>query len=248
MLQPGSCLLEPLDQVIAGAENEYNTATPNGTNAQPVKSSPSYLHITSQHARSNFSSKIGLTRIELTRIGSRRSEVSMNKLRPLCGAAALTFLLSAVSLLAQSTSATAPAGGTIATPPRTPRARSVQQQPCWQQAGISQSAMQQRRQIEESTRSQVQSVCSDSSLSSQQKREKIRQLREQARQQVEGLVSASQQQALRACQQERAGARGGHVGGAHPGGGGMDPCGELASGKATPQPTVPEPAPEPEQK
>jgi hypothetical protein len=169
----------------------------------------------------------------------------MTTLRPLCCAAALTLLLSAVSLLAQSTSGTAPAGGTIATPARTPRARSVQQQPCWQQAGISQSAMQQRRQIEESTRSQVQSVCSDSSLSVQQKREEIRQLREQARQQIEGLISPSQQEALKACQQERAGARGGHV---HPGGGGMGPCGELAPGKATPQPTVPEPAPEPEQK
>jgi hypothetical protein len=171
----------------------------------------------------------------------------MPKLRPRCCAAALTFLLSASSLWAQSPSATAPAGGTIATPPRTPRARSVQQQPCWQQAGISQSAMQQRRQIEESTRSQVQSVCSDSSLSVQQKREKIRQLREQAHQQMEGLISPSQQQGLKACQQERAGARGGH-GGGHPGGGGAGPCGELASGKGTLQPTGPEREPEPDQK
>ena len=172
----------------------------------------------------------------------------MTRLRPLCGAIALAFLLSAASLFAQSTGATTPTGGTVATPPRTPRARSVQQQPCWQQAGISPSAMQQRRQIEESTRSQVQSICSDSSLSVQQKREKIRQLREQAHQQVEGLISPSQQEALKACQQERAAARGGQAGGAHPGGGGVGPCGEPDSGKATPQPTAPEPAPEPERK
>jgi hypothetical protein len=106
--------------------------------------------------------------------------------------------------------------------------------------------MQQRRQIEESTHGQVQSVCSDSSLSPQQKREKIRQLREQAHQQVEGLISASQQQALRACQQERAAARGVHAGGMHSGN--AVPCGELPSGKGTGQPATPEPETEPEQK
>jgi hypothetical protein len=108
--------------------------------------------------------------------------------------------------------------------------------------------MQQRRQIERTTHAQVQSVCADSSLSPQQKHEKIRQLHEQTRQQVEGLISPAQQQALRACQQERSAAHGGHIGGGHHGGGGSGPCGELASGKGSaPQPEA-EPEHEPEQK
>jgi hypothetical protein len=120
----------------------------------------------------------------------------------------------------------------------------VRQQPCWQQAGISQSAIHERRQIEESTRSQVQSVCGESGLSPQQKREKIRQIREQAHQQMERLISPAQQESLRACQQERSEAHGGHIGGVHHGGGGSGPCGELAPGTGTAHPMEPEPEPE----
>jgi hypothetical protein len=35
ILQAGSCLPEPLDQVIAVAKNEYNTWARNGTNLWP---------------------------------------------------------------------------------------------------------------------------------------------------------------------------------------------------------------------
>ena len=166
----------------------------------------------------------------------------MTRLRLLNWALVLLFSvgigsLPAPTLLAQT-----------AAPVRVPPAQHARQQPCWQQVGISHSAMQQRRQIERSTHAQVQSVCADSSLSLQQKHEKIRQLREQARLQVEGLVSPSQQQALRACQQERSVAHGGHIGGVHHGGGDSGPCGELAFGKgSTPQPEA-EPEHEPEQK
>jgi hypothetical protein len=166
----------------------------------------------------------------------------MTRLRLLNWALVLLFSvgigsLPAPTLLAQT-----------AAPVRVPPALHARQQPCWQQVGISHSAMQQRRQIERSTHAQVQSVCADSSLSPQQKHEKIRQLREQARLQVEGLVSPSQQQALRACQQERSVAHGGHIGGVHHGGGDSGPCGELAFGKgSTPQPEA-EPEHEPEQK
>ena len=170
-----------------------------------------------------------------------RMTTTMIKLRLLNWALVLLFSvgissLPAPTLLAQT-----------AAPLRVPPALRARQQPCWQQAGISQSAMQQRRQIEESTRAQIQSVCSDSSLTPQQKREKIRQLHEQTRQQVEGLISPAQQQALRACQQERSAAHGGRIGGVHHGGGGSGPCGELASGKGiAPQPEA-EPEHEPEQ-
>src|SRR5262249_29476879 len=47
-------------------------------------------------------------------------------------------------------------------------------EPCWEQAGISKSVMEQRRSIQESTRSRVREVCSEPNLSEQQKREKIR--------------------------------------------------------------------------
>jgi hypothetical protein len=169
----------------------------------------------------------------------------MTKLKNLAYTVALAFLLSASSLLAQTPKGTLPQG-TTATPTKAPGVWRAHQQPCWQQAGISQSAIQQRKQVEESTRSQVQAVCSDSSLSPQQKREKIRQLHEQAHHQIEGLISPSQQEALKACQQERSGVHGGH-GGVHAGGG-VGPCGEPVPGKGTARSTNPEPEPEPEQK
>jgi hypothetical protein len=61
------------------------------------------------------------------------------------------------------------------------------------------------------------------------------------------LISPAQQQALRACQQERAAAHPGHVGGAPHGGGASGPCGEITSGKGGAQQPEPdtETAPEP---
>ena len=54
------------------------------------------------------------------------------------------------------------------------RMQAAHVKPCWEVAGISKSAIAERRRIEQETRSQVQSVCNDSSLNEQQKREKIR--------------------------------------------------------------------------
>jgi hypothetical protein len=169
-----------------------------------------------------------------------RMTVTMTRLRLLNCGLALLFCVGASLLLAPTLHAQTAAPGRVPPPVR------PHQQPCWQQAGISQSAIQQRKQIEESTRAQIQAVCNDPSLTSQQRREKIHQIREQTRQQLEGLISPAQQQALRACQQERAATHGAHVGGAPHGGGAPGPCGELASGKGNGQ--QPEPGPEPEQK
>src|SRR5439155_20531286 len=44
--------------------------------------------------------------------------------------------------------------------------------PCWEVAGISKSAIADRRRIEQENRSQVQSVCNDSSLNEQQEARK----------------------------------------------------------------------------
>jgi len=118
------------------------------------------------------------------------------------------------------------------------RMQAAHVKPCWEVAGISKSAIADRRRIEQENRSQVQSVCNDSSLNEQQKREKIREIRQQSHQQIEGLVSPQQQEALKACQKERAAARGGGSAG-HGAGGihrGEGPCGEMTA----PKPAEPE--------
>ena len=101
--------------------------------------------------------------------------------------------------------------------------------PCLQEAGISKSAMEQSRQIERNTQTEIQSVCNDSSLTPEQKREKIRQLHQQAHQQMEGLITPQQREALKACQHQRAAGHPPHPGppGRHPGGS-HGPCGEIA--------------------
>ncbi|MBA3913379.1 MAG: hypothetical protein H0X25_05895 [Acidobacteriales bacterium] len=76
-------------------------------------------------------------------------------------------------------------------------------EPCWKQVGISQSVNQERKQIEETTRSQMESVCHNNSISTQQKQQEIQKLREQSRQKIQSLVGAQQEQALRACREQR---------------------------------------------
>jgi hypothetical protein len=76
-------------------------------------------------------------------------------------------------------------------------------EPCWKQVGISQSINQERKQIEESTHSQMEAVCHNSSLSAQQKEQQLQQLRTQSRQKIASLVGAQQEQALRACREQR---------------------------------------------
>jgi Spy/CpxP family protein refolding chaperone len=114
--------------------------------------------------------------------------------------------------------------------------------PCWKQAGISQSAMQQERQIQQNTRSQVEAVCANSSLSPQQKHEQIRQIHEQARRQMESIITPQQHQALESCRAQRGEGRN-HMGGMRHGAGG-GPCGEMPmgnqGGSTTPPPTPPQ--------
>jgi hypothetical protein len=107
-----------------------------------------------------------------------------------------------------------------------------QQEPCWEVAGVSKSAMQQRRAISQRARQEVEGVCANSALSIQQKRQEIQQLRQRERQEIEATITPAQQEAMRSCQEQR------HPvasGGGHVGGGG--PCGEMPVGhKANPQP------------
>src|SRR5215831_12260030 len=117
------------------------------------------------------------------------------------------------------------------------------QAPCWEVAGISKSAMEQRRAIQERTRSEVEAVCSDPSLSQQERQQRIRQIHEQAKQELDALTTPQQMEELKSCQMSRN--HGGiHPGAGHPSTGGHGPCGDLPS-KSIPNPP-PGNKPEPE--
>lgn len=122
------------------------------------------------------------------------------------------FLFSSVALVAQSSNP----------PSSTPPAR---REPCWRQAGITQSIMQQRQQIERDAHSQIAAVCENSSLTPQQKQQQAREIHEQAQQKVNAVITPEQQNTLHACQQQRSGNRPNE--GRRPGGAG--PCGNFAA-------------------
>jgi len=142
---------------------------------------------------------------------------------------AFVMLLSAGLLFAQSTpsSSTPQSGGS--------GSRRSQGRPCWQQAGVSQSVMQQHRSLEQNTRAEMESVCADSSLSQQQKHQKIQQIHAQARQQMQGLMTPQQEEALKSCRAQRGegGGEGGREGGRGGQHGGGNPCGGQASGSGS---------------
>jgi hypothetical protein len=102
-----------------------------------------------------------------------------------------------------------------------PRAK---KEPCWEVAGVTKAAMQERRSISRQARQEVEAVCSNSSLSMQQKRTEIQQIRARERQQIDAIITPAQREAMRSCQESRGG---GHGGGGHLGGG---PCGEMSTG------------------
>ena len=111
------------------------------------------------------------------------------------------------------------------------------QEPCWQVAGISKQAMDQKRAIEENAKSQVAEVCADTSLQQQQKTERIREIHQQTKEQADSLITPQQQEAMKECSASRskaapAGAAPARV--SHPTGGG--PCGEMPSSPAPPKP------------
>ena len=108
-----------------------------------------------------------------------------------------------------------------------PRNR-TRREPCWQVAGIPRGAMRQARTVRLQAREEIEAVCANSSLTLKQKHEQIRGIHQREKQQVEALISPQQEQALRACRQERGLGR--QEGG---GGRGMGPCGELPRGKKT---------------
>lgn len=109
-------------------------------------------------------------------------------------------------------------------PGTTPLPRATKKEPCWQVAGVSKAAMQERRALTRQTRQEVEAVCANSTLSLQQKRLQIQQIHQRERQQLDSIITPAQREAMRSCQASRGG--GGHVGGGRGGG----PC-ELTGGK-----------------
>jgi hypothetical protein len=99
----------------------------------------------------------------------------------------------------------------------------TKKEPCWQQAGVSRSALEQRHQIAAQMHQQIESVCHNSSLTAQQRHQQIQQIREQAQSRMSGLVSPSQMQSIKSCRAQR----GESVGGGMHHGSGMGPCGEM---------------------
>lgn len=114
------------------------------------------------------------------------------------------------------------------------------QEPCWQVAGISKGAMQERQAIQQRTRSEVEAVCAEAGLTPQQRQQKIQQIRQQSKAELDALVSPLQMEELKSCQMSRN--HGGAHGGAHPGAG-HGPCGELPA-KGGPKPPPPGSKPE----
>ncbi|MGA2018983.1 MAG: hypothetical protein ABSH02_00215 [Candidatus Sulfotelmatobacter sp.] len=133
--------------------------------------------------------------------------------------AVVTVLFSCGTLLAQN-GAPPSAGNPPSSAPGQTR-----QEPCWRQAGISRTVMEEHRSIETDAHSQLASVCENSSLTPQEKQHQVREIRQQAQQKIDALITPEQQSALHSCQQQRAAgsANGGH----HHGGAG--PCGNFAA-------------------
>jgi hypothetical protein len=127
-------------------------------------------------------------------------------------------------------------------PPVGVRPRAPRQEPCWEVAGVSKSAIEERQTIYRQTRQEVEAVCANSSLSIQQKRQQIQQIRQRQRQEIDAIITPAQREAIRACQEQRGHGGGGHVGGGH----GRGPCGEMLVPQQ-PNPQQPNPQkPDPE--
>jgi len=220
-----ACLPEPLDRVIAGADS-------NITQGLAITARPRLSPRTARRFDNNRSDISQQLFFILLKSGLAHRKFLMAELKPLGYASALVVLLSASSLLAQTTTTAQPSTsspGITTQTTRNPRIRGARQRPCWQR-----SAFPSRRSSGDNRLKRLpaprcrRSVCHDSSLSPQQKREKIRQLREQARNEAEALLTPQQQEALRACREQHVAGRG-RRGGIHRGGAG--PCGEMPSNK-----------------
>jgi uncharacterized protein HemX len=105
-----------------------------------------------------------------------------------------------------SAQATRPAPMTKMATPATQKTNSstAKQQPCWEAAGISKAAMDERRSILESKRAEVEAVCTQAGLTDQQKMEQIREINQATKQKLAGLITPEQEEKLKACNKAHA--------------------------------------------
>jgi Spy/CpxP family protein refolding chaperone len=111
--------------------------------------------------------------------------------------ATLTFCFAACTMAANAQDNPPPTPA----PPPPPRAH---QEPCWRQAGIDRSVMEQHRTIDRDAHAQINAVCGNSSLTPQQKQEQARAIKRQAKEKMDALLTPDQAKSLQACQGARA--------------------------------------------
>ncbi len=101
---------------------------------------------------------------------------------------------------------------------------------CFKQAGISQSTMEQIKDLHQKMHQQAVDVCQNTSLSADQKREQLKQLHEQTHSQTMSLLSPEQQQKIKQCHggkmEEHEGRMAGKGHGMH-----GDPCAHILAHK-----------------
>lgn len=140
-------------------------------------------------------------------------------------AALMVLVLTPGLLLAQGQPSAAPPSEAPA--PGAQADRRGMEPPCFKQAGVSDETWQKIMGIHKATHEQVVSICENTSLSASQKRDQIRQARRQTQQQVHDLLTPQQQDAVKACRQQRRSNRKemGRMRGMRRGGG--DPCARI---------------------
>ena len=113
-----------------------------------------------------------------------------------------------------------------------------QQPPCYEVAGVSKAAIEERQNVVRSANAQVEVVCANISLTPQQRAQEIRQIRQQQRAQMNAIITPQQQEAINACNKAR---HPNPVASAPHSGPARGPCGELlppvGSPTQHPQPT-----------
>ena len=121
------------------------------------------------------------------------------------------------------------------------RVPAPQQPPCYEVAGVSKAAIEERQNVVRSANARVQAVCANASLTPQQRVQEIRQIRQQQRVQMNAIITPQQQEAINACSKAR------HpnpvASTPHPGPA-RGPCGELLPAAGGPT-QHPQPAPGP---
>ena len=165
----------------------------------------------------------------------------MRKCKGSLFAALMIILCVPAMLFAQDQQGAPPEG---AAPP-TQAMRRGQEPPCFKQAGVSDETWQKIMEIHKANHQNMVGICENTSLSAQQKRDQIKQAFRDTQKQVHDLLTPQQQDAVKACRQERRGERQGMGGGMrmHRGGGGGDPCARILRQQNKGQGGPPEGAP-----